>query len=128
MTLTDLKNLLVESIPTIKKVFNDGRIFELMRDERNITITPYIEVKEADIDASQQDGAQRILQITANAQLVYKHEIDDIVLIKDALEAMSAKDAGDLFQIVFGEETPYNPECFALPFVISYYRSEDKTA
>ena len=84
MRLNDLV-IVLEGIPSIRKVINDGQLLDRQQYDRNIQNVPYIEVIEDDLDYEEHSSDARLRRVSAQGRLIVFKQLSNINHVNDIM-------------------------------------------
>ena len=128
MRLDDLVTVL-EGIPSIKKVINDGQLLDRQHFDRNIQNVPYIEIIEDDLDYEDHSSDARLRQVSAQGRLIIFKQLTDIKGLLDEMETVIVKNSADeLHFSITSEPESFTQRLYRIDFSVEYFRSVEKVA
>ena len=128
MRLPDLVTVL-EGIPSIKKVINDGQLLDRQQFDRNIANVPYIEIIEDDIDFEEHSSDARLRQVSAQGRIIVLKQLTDIKSLLAEMEAVIIKNSADeLHFSITSEPESFTQRLYRIDFSVEYFVSVDKVA
>jgi len=128
LRLDDLVAIL-EDMPSIKVVINDGQLLDRQQFDRNMDNVPYIEVIERDIDFSEHSSDDRIRRVTAEGRIIlFKHQDDIIKTILLEFENAIKKNAANQIHPSIEEPVSFTERLYRIDFEATYFESVDKVA
>ena len=128
MRLDDLVTVL-EGIPSIKKVINDGQLLDRQHFDRNIQNVPYIEIIEDDLDYEDHSSDARLRQVSAQGRLIIFKQLTDIKGLLNEMETVIVKNSADeLHFSITSEPESFTQRLYRIDFTVEYFRSVEKVA
>ncbi len=128
MRLPDVVTIL-QGMPSIKKVINDGQLLDRQQFDRNIANVPYIEIIEDDIDFEEHSSDARLRQVSAQGRIIVLKQLTDIKGLLAEMETVIIKNAADeLHFSITSEPESFTERLYRIDFSVEYFVSVDKVA
>jgi len=130
MRLDDVVTIL-EGMPSIKTVINDGQLLDRQQYDRNIANVPYIEIIEDDIDFEDHSSSARNRQVSAQGRIIVFKQFDNIKIksLLAEMETVIVKNAADeLHFSITSEPESFTERLYRIDFTVEYFATAAKVA
>jgi len=127
LRLPDLVAVL-EGMPSIEKVIDDGELIDHQIKDRNIQNIPYIELIERDIGLEDHTSTSRNRQVTAEGRIIVFKRINNIKNILQEMEDVFKKNSANQFHANVNEPIEFSQRLWRIDFEVTYFETVSKVA